>query len=164
MTAWSGTLPTILAGDIPTGDDWDLILDLLHALSDNETSYTPAWTSGGTAPNIGNGTLVGGYARFGKRVRAWVRLTWGSTTTGGTGRWLLTLPVAPVHSNALTALCWDASATIPYPAVAQLDSSEHIARIGAHTAAGVVGVATATHPFTWTTSDILFVNGEFEVA
>jgi hypothetical protein len=57
------------------------------------TSYSPAWTSSGSAPSIGNGTLSGRYARLGNLIIGEVGLNYGSTTNGGTGVWFFSLPV-----------------------------------------------------------------------
>lgn len=56
------------------------------------TSYTPAWTSSGTAPAIGNGTIVGSYAKIGRIVIAKIMVETGSSTTYGTGFYSFSLP------------------------------------------------------------------------
>jgi hypothetical protein len=56
------------------------------------TAYTPTWTSTGTAPAIGNGTLQGSYLRVGKLVYTHIYWKAGSTTTFGTGIYFLSLP------------------------------------------------------------------------
>jgi hypothetical protein len=56
-------------------------------------TYTPVWGSTGTAPAIGNGTLVGWYSRKGRTVSVKGVLTLGSTSTQGTGTWTVTTPV-----------------------------------------------------------------------
>lgn len=61
--------------------------------SNTWTSYTPAWTSTGTAPALGNGTSVGGYIQYGELVSVWGKITFGSTSTFGTGTYRLSLPV-----------------------------------------------------------------------
>jgi len=60
------------------------------------TPYTPSWTSTGTAPAIGNGTLTGAYVQIGKWVQFRIQVTFGSTTTFGTGGLQVSLPVTPV--------------------------------------------------------------------
>ena len=55
-------------------------------------SYTPVWTAVTTNPVLGNGTLVGAYARINKIVHCKMRLTCGSTTTYGSGDYSFTLP------------------------------------------------------------------------
>lgn len=57
-------------------------------------SYVPVWSSSGTAPALGNGTLTGRWVQIGKTVHAAVKLVAGSTTTFGTGGYSFTLPVA----------------------------------------------------------------------
>lgn len=56
------------------------------------TSYTPAWTSSGTAPVLNNGTIVGKYMQVGKTIDFAVLLTPGSTTTFGTLNYSISLP------------------------------------------------------------------------
>lgn len=46
-------------------------------------SYAPEWTSDGTPPTLGNGTLVGDYLHSGDLVTYRWTLTWGSTTDPG---------------------------------------------------------------------------------
>ena len=55
-------------------------------------TYTPVWTSGGTAPAIGNGTLAGRYSITGKTVNVIINMIAGSTTTFGTGSYTFSLP------------------------------------------------------------------------
>lgn len=57
------------------------------------TAYSPSWSSSGTAPAIGNGTMVGSYAKVGRLVTARIMLNSGSTTTFGTGYYSWTLPL-----------------------------------------------------------------------
>lgn len=59
-------------------------------------TYTPTWTTNGTAPSIGNGVLAGRWTRLpGTRtIIGTLRLTPGTTTNPGTGAWFLSLPVA----------------------------------------------------------------------
>jgi hypothetical protein len=68
------------------------------------TSYTPTWTSTGTAPSLGNGTLSGRYIQIGKTVFAQIYFQAGSTTTFGTANWRFSLPVATNVLNASAAL------------------------------------------------------------
>jgi len=56
------------------------------------TSYTPAWTSSGTAPALVNGTIVGYYAKVGRLVVAKIEMNSGSSTTFGTGYYSWSLP------------------------------------------------------------------------
>lgn len=56
-------------------------------------SYTPVWSSGGTAPAIGNGALTGSFRRLGDSWHVKVAMNSGSTTTyGGANLWLFSIP------------------------------------------------------------------------
>lgn len=57
-------------------------------------AYTPALTSGGTAPSLGNGTISASYYRNGATTTVVGQLTIGSTTTLGTGGLKVSLPHA----------------------------------------------------------------------
>lgn len=59
-------------------------------------TYTPAWTSTGTAPSIGNGTINAVYYRANRLVLFWVRVLFGSTTSAGTGIYSISLPVEAI--------------------------------------------------------------------
>jgi hypothetical protein len=55
-------------------------------------SYTPTWTSTGTAPTLGNGTITGQYRRVGDSIDVIIKFVSGSTSTAGTGKWQFTIP------------------------------------------------------------------------
>ena len=57
MTVYDGStpLPTLLSGEIPSATKWATILDALHGLTDARSSYTPVWSSSGTAPVLRTG-------------------------------------------------------------------------------------------------------------
>lgn len=60
----------------------------------NFLTYTPAWTASGTNPAIVNGTIVGRYYIKGMIFSARIIVTMGSSTTYGTGTWILSYPFA----------------------------------------------------------------------
>ena len=62
-------------------------------------SFASAWTSSGTAPALGNGTLVCNYMQVQKLVNFRIALTLGTTSTIGTGAYSLSLPVAAVAAG-----------------------------------------------------------------
>jgi len=63
-----------------------------HAFSSWQ-AYTPTWSSDGTAPTIGNGTLSGRYRMLSSDMMLlYVRWIRGSTSTNGTGTYTLTIP------------------------------------------------------------------------
>lgn len=57
------------------------------------TSYTPVWTAATVNPVIGNGSIIGQFCRIGKVVHFAAQITMGSTTTFGSGQYVVTLPV-----------------------------------------------------------------------
>ncbi len=65
------------------------------------TSYTPTWSSTGTQPVLGNGTITGRYCLQGKRLDVVVNLTIGATTTNGTLLYSFSLPAG--FTTAATA-------------------------------------------------------------
>lgn len=93
MTTFTGSIAAILAGQAVKSVPIDTWHDALQALTDPWTAYTPAWSSSGTQPVLGNGTLTGKYVQTGKFVTCSGKLTYGSTTTFGTGIYAITLPV-----------------------------------------------------------------------
>jgi hypothetical protein len=136
------------------------------------TSYTPAWTSSGTAPALGNGTLTGAYSQWGKVVNFRFDLTLGSTSTMGTGSYRFSLPVAAKslstsHGILLSGYLENAGVA-PYGAVgARMTSGStttieilHWSNVGN----GQVNVVGQTLPFTWGDADFIRVYGTYEAA
>lgn len=71
------------------GAAWVLVTPI-----DAWTTYVPVWSSNGTQPAIGNGTITGASIQHGKTVHVRGQITMGSTTTFGTGSYLVTVPIA----------------------------------------------------------------------
>ena len=63
------------------------------------TTYSPIWTSTGTAPVLGNGSLTGRYVNIGATIVGELRLSLGSSTTRGTGSYRFSLPTTGVAEN-----------------------------------------------------------------
>lgn len=105
MSAWTGTVPEILAGDIVTGEDWFTITSILSALTDPWTdSPTAVWTASSVNPVIGNGTISSHYMQAGNLVLYKGAIVAGGTTTFGTGYFIITLPVAASLGNRNTGV------------------------------------------------------------
>lgn len=81
---------TILCWD---GSAWVVVVDIAPK------AFTPVWTSSGTAPAIGNGTITGHYQRQGKMADVMIKMTCGSTSTAGTGTYYWSLPFAPASTT-----------------------------------------------------------------
>jgi hypothetical protein len=127
------------------------------------SSFVPVWSSSGTAPAVGDGAIICHYKHVGFTAYIFIRLTWGSTTTGGTGSWNFTMPLVPNFDNFyLGVMMNDNSAAIVYPGSARLlVSPPGVNRVGTYSATGVSGNASATQPFTWAVNDVLTIAGTF---
>src|SRR5690242_17937039 len=91
------------------------------------TSYTPVWTGTTTNPVIGNGSLNGRYARLGKTLDVFIQITMGSTTTFGSGAWLLTLPTGFAFQHVtFIGSAFDTSAGGDYPLAAATNGSGQV--------------------------------------
>lgn len=86
----------------------DDLLSLDATLNQPWLSYTPVWSSSGTQPVRGNGTVVGGYRQIGKTVTARGSVNPGSTTTFGTGSYRVSVPVAATagSQNQSVGVLW----------------------------------------------------------
>jgi hypothetical protein len=67
------------------------------------TSYTPAWTSTGTAPVLGNGTIFGRYKLVGKVCTANFEAVFGTTSTFGSGTWAFSVPFTAANPASSSA-------------------------------------------------------------
>lgn len=130
------------------------------------TAYTPTWTSTGTAPVIGNGTIVGAYRLRGKELFVGIHVTFGTTTTFGTGTYSFSLPSGFTsvtgRSQALAGVLFDSSAGIRSPAGGLVQTaSTSISRV----AVGASGAGISnTIPWTWDDPDEIILSGTIEVA
>jgi hypothetical protein len=70
-------------------------------------TYTPSWTSSGTAPVLSNGTLAGAYRQIGSTGFVRMLLTVGGSSTVGTGSLRLSLPSGwALAGSWQTGACW----------------------------------------------------------
>lgn len=126
-------------------------------------TYTPTWGAS-SAPSLGNGTLLGRFRRDGTTFHVDIQLTWGSTTTGGTGIWTFSLPSGVAVNSSVYAkiagFIYDG--TNVQPAVGYAAASGTVFQVvsGAGTGTGI----TATTPFAWANGHILSIGGSFEIA
>lgn len=122
-----------------------------------EATYTPAWTSSGSAPSIGNGTLAGYYVKIGQMVWATVTLVFGNTSSAGTGVYSFTLPFTGMTLTSGVrivgdAIIYDDSATTPYIGAASFGSGATTFTIQTHSNTTMVGAAS---PMAFTTLDYI---------
>jgi hypothetical protein len=133
------------------------------------SSYTPAWSSSGTQPSLGNGSVNGRYIQVGKLIFAYMSLTAGSTSTFGTGSYYLSLPV----QAASTAMLW-----IGHGRLVDSGTATYKLTVYPGSSAGTVGIVvevvsgstitfngvSATSPFTMTNGDFFELAVVYEAA
>jgi len=115
-------------------------------------AYTPALTSGGTAPSLGNGTIVGSYSRSGSTTSVVGELVIGSTTTLGTGILSVSLPHAMKNDIDFAGgtVYMNIGGTV-YEGFLQIPIGSSVANLLRDTS----GSVTATSPGTFTTGDFI---------
>ena len=107
MTAWVEPR-TWKVGEYPNAARFNQLSDTLAAIGDPWTAYTPEWYAFDGAPSIGNGAIVGYYARAGTTCAMRIVAFAGSTTTQGIGGQGFTLPfvsdkTGPHHFHVVLA-------------------------------------------------------------
>lgn len=150
------------------------------AITGAYTAYTPVWSSSGTAPAIGNGTITGAYTQIGKRVEVRIYVTFGSTTTFGSGNFYFSLPVTARAINSTnaehvsmqvgTGTIVDAGNNY-YPASPRLVDTSKI-EVGITTTLGgtnpvyvqTSNAMTASAPFTMGSTDGVYLTLSYEAA
>lgn len=141
----------------------------LNGLQAAWTAYTPTWTGTTTNPTLGNGSFAGSaWLRIGKTVLFRIVLTMGSTTTYGSGQWVLTPPVAPVGGATVRvpnpADYYD-TGNNAYPGYAAFFTGGNLYLYCDPTTAGGASRAVgAAAPFTFGAGDQVVINGSYEAA
>lgn len=158
------------AGQFLTAADLQAMVDQIDSLTNpGWTSYTPAWTSAGTAPAIGNGTITGRYRRAANSdlIIAEIKMVLGTTSTIGTGVYSWSLPVtakAAAVDMAQGSGSYLRSGTIRYPITTTLKTTTTIGAYAgayANTATTVNnrgGDMSATAPIAPGTGDTYVMN------
>lgn len=130
-------------------------------------TYTPVWSSTGTQPVLGNGTIYGEYVQRNSSIDIYIELTMGSTTTYGTGTYQFSLPVA---SNGrfykLTGLSHDSSIASSWEDVTGviIGAAATVVELRALTTVGAsLAAVSSTVPITWAVSDKLIVTGSYGI-
>lgn len=130
-------------------------------------AYTPAWTSNGTAPALGNGTSVGAFRQEGKTVFFRIDLTFGSTSTFGTGAYRFSLPVSALALTAnfginVSGYAEDNAVAGYLVQAGQYVTATTISLLTHSASAGQSTVLGQTAPFTWGSTDYIRVHGFYE--
>ena len=150
------------------------VRDNLKALADGWVAYTPTWTASGTAPALGNGTIVGGSITTGpKTLDFFILLTMGSTTTYGTGTYRFTLPASAASrgtgstinmSGLLTDTSAGAAGKWGVQACQFVTTSTIELLAPTATADSKLAIVGQLVPFTWANTDIISIAGRYEAA
>jgi hypothetical protein len=128
-------------------------------------SWTPTWTTTGTQPSIGNGTIAGAAIQVGKITKFRFKMTIGSTTSLGTGNWLFSFPFtanAALTANygfLMSGYAEDLGVTSQH-IVAGRAASTTTFYIPYGTSGGLVFGQTA--PWGWGSGDFFSVHGMYE--
>jgi hypothetical protein len=127
------------------------------------TDYTPTWTATTTNPTIGNGQIVGRYARVQNLVLVQFNIIGGSTTNKGSGQYRISLPVTAAATLSQYAVVGsgyllDASAGSVWTTAIMVPASS-TTTVGIKITGASFGDVTDTNPFTFTNGDE--INGLF---
>ena len=148
-----------------------LLASQLNGIGEAGTAFTPTWSSSGTQPVLGNGTITGRFVRINKLIYVIMQLTIGSTTTVGTGNYFFSFPataasVSSFGTMASTGLFYDNSTGNGYNMVATFNSgSTSTFRAGVYSnASQLFTLFSATAPVVPATNDDIFFSYVYEAA
>jgi len=151
---WDATLPAnVNAGSPILGADENTVLAILTALTAPWQDFSGGvnWTSAGTAPTIGNGSIVAAYRQVGKDVVYQGRINMGSTTTyGSANAWTIALPVTAANTNFSGAVYLAHSAV-----TANKNPGAIIPGLSVVSFASSGGPVALSVPFAWASGDFL---------
>lgn len=159
MAVWTPP-KTWATSDILTSSDMNTYVRDNENAMGKLTAYSPGWTAATTNPTIGNGTIVGKY--FAVEEWCWVsiQIVAGSTTSGGSGSYNVSLPV----SAATLSGEQDLPVVLYNTGVARYLAVGIIASGGSSMLTNLTGVAagfwTQSSPFTFAASgNMMSVSG-----
>jgi hypothetical protein len=163
---FTGSLPTILAGYVPSGDDWVNILAELTALQASWTDFSSSVVL--TNMTLGNGTQVARYRQIGKSVDWYWQFLLGSTSTVGTSP-TFTLPVTPAATYPVTNPQFPGGVHLLQTGVTERQgllklTSGSTVMVDFWNATPAAAILTATTPWTWATGHYMTAWGTYEAA
>ncbi|MEU0001488.1 hypothetical protein ABZ069_31680 [Streptomyces microflavus] len=161
------TIPrTWASGEVPTGTDFNTeVRDQFNSIFAAWTPYTPAWTGQTTNPVLNNGSLTGRYLKVGRTCHVQIELLMGSTTTYGSGGWVLSLPfAASATGNRIGLAHAFQSARVQGQLVVAPSASTGLLFFPATTSVSFLSLATATAPVTWAAGGRIYVSLTYETA
>jgi hypothetical protein len=126
-----------------------------------QQQYTPTWTTSGTAPAIGDGTLNGAWRREGELVHVNIRFEAGSTTTFGTGLFEFSLPYTASRRSVGQAYIEDASGVAVYVGSVYIANGQSTCRlVSSGSTSAYVGAAS---PMAWDESDKIWLDVTYAI-
>ncbi|MFJ8221398.1 hypothetical protein [Streptomyces griseus] len=161
------TIPrTWASGEIPGGATFNTeIRDQWNSVLDSWTVWTPSWTGQTTNPVLGNGSLTGRYLKVGRTCHVQIELVMGSTTTYGSGGWLLSLPFAAAATgNRIGVAHAFQSARVQGQLVIAPSATTGLLFFPANTNVSFLSLASATAPVTWASGGRIFITLTYETA
>jgi hypothetical protein len=134
------------------------------------TSYVPTWSSNGiTQPTIGDGSITGAYKVIGKTCFYRGKLLFGTTTSGGSGAWEISLPFTAASADGVQL-----PVSILDQGIDWYQGLMNGSYGGFTTKSSILAPSTlsigkssgldATLPFTWGNNDYFVWNGSYEIA
>lgn len=128
------------------------------------TSYTPVWSTSGTAPALNDGSLTGAFYQMGRLVNVRIVFIAGPGTTFGTGTYRFSLPVLPKADQIIGALLNDSSASLRWAGqvwiIDQLINGDNMRIIVQDNS----GNLTESSPVTLASGDRIILGGVYEAA
>lgn len=89
------------AGDVLTRDPTDPNYGAIWKPQGVWIAYVPTWTSSGSQPAIGDGSIEGVYTLIGKTCHFQIKITIQAGTVQGSGVWVFGLPVPAVPTGLM---------------------------------------------------------------
>lgn len=160
--AWT-TPRTWVAGESVTASMLNThVRDNFLSFGGRWSEFTPSWGASGTNPTIGNGRLLGRYAKAGRTVAMSFELNIGSTTGVGTGTYRFGYPFATrsgftASKDALLGWMYGENvATTAYSFFPRYFSTTQFELVyDAASGGNLSNIVSQTLPFTWATGDYI---------
>lgn len=155
--------------DIADVNGLQAALDAKQPIPGAWTTYTPTWTAFTTNPSIGNGSITGEYLKIGSLVFYRIAMSFGTTTTFGSGAYWVSLPVETKAGFTVlgSVRIYDASAGTLFTGMVDNGDGTTKATLRVFGSAGTyVNIAnlTETIPVAWGSGDDLRITGYYEAA
>lgn len=151
-----------------------LVLANIDELWTDPVPFTPAWTAASANPALGNGTLIAYSIKRGRRVDYQLALTFGSSTTVGTGQYSFSLPY-PVFQTPGNIAFWIFTGIIfnggaSFPCSAWIANGSLLTRIipsdvkTGGVIGGGIGLGSTGWKAAWASGDFIYLSGWYPSA